>query len=112
MVCARKRTLSFQLHKKDPPAKFNMLFKLLFSIEQQCDIVTRDLFFLLFHPRIPSTKSTMASSTTSYVKSTAVSNPSIRFVDLPFVDFPYENNMNPTTSDTLRRKASPMSKKP
>ncbi|XXG48963.1 hypothetical protein AAC387_Pa02g3272 [Persea americana] len=60
---------------------------------QQCFSVT----VLLMHPRIPSMKSAIASSSTSYVQSTAASNPKIHFIDLPLIDFPYENCNNPSS---------------
>ncbi|KAJ8645456.1 hypothetical protein MRB53_007204 [Persea americana] len=61
--------------------------------KQQCFSVT----VLLMNPRIPSMKSAIASSSTSYVQSTAASNPRIHFIDLPLIDFPYENCNNPST---------------
>ncbi|RWR74020.1 UDP-glycosyltransferase 71K1-like protein [Cinnamomum micranthum f. kanehirae] len=38
---------------------------------------------------------------TPYVQSIAASNARIRFIDLPFVDFPFENNQNPSTFISL-----------
>ncbi|KAJ8645449.1 hypothetical protein MRB53_007197 [Persea americana] len=65
--------------------------------KQQCFSIT----VLLMHPRLPSTKSAITSSTTSYVQSVALSNPSIHFVDLPLVDFAYQNNQNLMTFISL-----------
>ncbi|XXG48959.1 hypothetical protein AAC387_Pa02g3272 [Persea americana] len=65
--------------------------------KQQCFCIT----VLLMHPRLPSTKSAITSSITSYVQSVALSNPSIHFVDLPLVDFAYQNNQNLMTFISL-----------
>ncbi|KAJ8645439.1 hypothetical protein MRB53_007187 [Persea americana] len=51
---------------------------------------------LLMHLHIPSNESA-TTPVTSYVQSIAASNPRIRFIDLPLVDFPFENNQNPST---------------
>ncbi|XXG48953.1 hypothetical protein AAC387_Pa02g3268 [Persea americana] len=61
--------------------------------KQPCFSIT----VLLMHPNIPSLKSPTAA-TTSYVKSVAVSSPNIRFIDLPLLDLPFENNQDPVTS--------------
>ncbi|RWR74029.1 UDP-glycosyltransferase 71K1-like protein [Cinnamomum micranthum f. kanehirae] len=85
---------------------------------QHCFSVT----VLLMHPHIPFMKSAIASSSTSYVQSTAASYPRIHFIDLPLIDFPYEScnnlssfmflyidNQKPHVKEAIKRTSSSFS---
>ncbi|RWR74023.1 anthocyanidin 3-O-glucosyltransferase 2 [Cinnamomum micranthum f. kanehirae] len=57
--------------------------------KQPCFSIT----VFLMHLHIPSMKD--ATTTASYIQSVAASHPRIHFIDLPLVDFPFENTNNP-----------------
>ncbi|KAJ8645435.1 hypothetical protein MRB53_007183 [Persea americana] len=61
-----------------------------FLERQQCFSITVPLM----HLNTPSMKST-AAPIASYVQSVSASNPRIRFIDLPLIDFPFDDVQNP-----------------
>ncbi|KAJ8645438.1 hypothetical protein MRB53_007186 [Persea americana] len=63
--------------------------------KQPCFSIT----VLLMNLHIPSMKH--ATATASYIQSVTASHPRIHFIDLPLVDFPFENTHNPVAFISL-----------